>query len=275
MMFHAEHKHKAMNTLRIQTIVDKEWAEVFKNRLVLFTVLALPLLLTALPLGILAGAPSLAGTGGDISDLPPSMLRACGPVSPAECFQVYIVNQFLSLFMMMPLFIPIAIAAYSVVGEKTTRSLEPLLATPLTTEELLAGKGLAAAIPAVLATWLGFAVFVVGVLLLRASPIVTLALFSPTWLLAIFVVGPLVSVLAVNFALIVSSRVNDPRVAEQISGVLVVPIVALVLGQVAGLIILNLQVMLVVILILVIIDVALIYLGARLFQRETILTKWK
>lgn len=264
-----------MNTLRIQTIIDKEWAEVFRNRLVLFTVLALPLLLTALPLGVLAGASNAMPTGGDVSDLPPSMLRACGPLAPSECFQVYLVNQFLTLFMMMPLFIPIAIAAYSVVGEKTTRSLEPLLATPLTTEELLAGKGLSAVIPAVLATWLGFGIFVIGVLVLRASPAILLNLFSPTWLLAIFVVGPLVSVLAVNFALIVSSRVSDPRVAEQISGVLVVPIIALVLGQVAGFIILNLQVMLVVILILVVIDVALVYVGARLFQRETILTKWK
>lgn len=264
-----------MNTLRIQTIIDKEWAEVFKNRLVLFTVLALPLLLTALPLGILAGIPSLSTSGGDIADLPPSLLRACGPLTPGECFQVYLVNQFLALFMIMPLFIPIAIAAYSVVGEKTTRSLEPLLATPITTEELLAGKGLAAVIPAVLATWLGFAIFVAGILLLRASPAVVLNLLSPTWLLAIFVVGPLVSVLAVNFALIVSSRVSDPRVAEQISGVLIVPLIALVFAQLAGFIIVNLQLMLGVILVLFIIDTALIYVGARLFQRETILTRWK
>ncbi|MCS6883775.1 MAG: ABC transporter permease subunit, partial [Chloroflexaceae bacterium] len=168
-----------MNTLRIQTIIDKEWAEVFKNRLVLFIVLALPLLLTVLPLAILAGAPGLTAPDGNISDLPPSMLRACGPLTPGECLQVYIVNQFLTLFMIMPLFIPITIAAYSVVGEKTTRSLEPLLATPITTEELLAGKGLAAVIPAVLATWLGFAIFVAGVLLLRAPPAVVLNLFSP------------------------------------------------------------------------------------------------
>jgi ABC-2 type transport system permease protein len=264
-----------MNTLRIQTIIDKEWAEVFKNRLVLFTVLALPLLLTVLPLAILAGVPSLTASGGDISDLPPSLLRACGPLTPGECFQVYIVNQFLTLFMMMPLFIPIAIAAYSVVGEKTTRSLEPLLATPITTEELLAGKGLAAVIPAVLATWLGFSIFVIGILLLRAPPVVVLNLFSPTWLLAIFVVGPLISVLAVNFALIVSSRVSDPRVAEQISGVLVVPLIALVFAQVTGFIIVNLQLMLVAILVLLVVDTALIYVGARLFQRETILTRWK
>ena len=67
--------------------------------------------------------------------------------------QIYLINEFLLLFMMMPLIIPITIAAYSIVGEKTTRSLEPLLATPITTAELLIGKGLAAAIPAIAATW--------------------------------------------------------------------------------------------------------------------------
>ena len=36
--------------IKIWTIISKEWAEVFKNRLVLFTVAFLPIILTALPL---------------------------------------------------------------------------------------------------------------------------------------------------------------------------------------------------------------------------------
>ena len=51
------------------------------------------------------------------------------------------------MFMLIPLFIPVNIAAYSIVGEKTTHSLEPLLATPISTGELLAGKNLASVIP--------------------------------------------------------------------------------------------------------------------------------
>jgi hypothetical protein len=35
---------------KIKTIIDKEWAEVFKNKLVLFSVAFLPIILTALPL---------------------------------------------------------------------------------------------------------------------------------------------------------------------------------------------------------------------------------
>jgi ABC-2 type transport system permease protein len=260
---------------RIQTIIDKEWAEVFKNRIVLFTVAFLPLLFTALPLIILYTTRSAPGTMTDVTDLPPSFLEACGNITPGECFQIFMVNQFLVLFMMMPLIIPIAIAAYSIVGEKTTRSLEPLLATPITTEELLTAKSLAAAIPAILAAWGGFAIFVILAPIVGAQPAVLANLLSPVWLLAILVAGPLMAVMAVNFALIVSSRVNDPRVAEQISAVIIVPLLALVFGQIAGVVVLNVQFMLTAVGVLVLADAGLIYFGARLFQRETILTKWK
>ncbi len=264
-----------MELQRIQTIIDKEWAEVFKNRLVLFTVTLLPLLFTVLPLGLLFSMRSSGSISGDVADLPPSMLEACSQLAALDCFQIYIVNQFLVLYMMMPLFIPIAIAAYSVVGEKTTRSLEPLLATPISTEELLAGKSLAAVIPAIGATWAAFALFVAGALLIGVAPAVVANLLSPVWWAAVFVVGPLLSGVAVNIALIVSSRVSDPRAAEQIAGVVIVPLIAVLFGQLAGVIILNVQFMLIAIGVLAGLNVALIIAGARLFQREAILTKWK
>lgn len=260
---------------RIRTIIDKEWAEVFKNRLVLFTVAFLPLLFTALPLIILATTSGITDTSGDVADLPPSILAACGAVKPTECFQVYLLNQMLVLFMLMPLIIPISIAAYSIVGEKTTRSLEPLLATPITTLELLTGKALAAVIPAVLATWGGFLLFLILAPVVGASAAATGAILSPIWLLAVFVAGPLMAVIAVNFAVIISSRTSDPRVAEQMAAVLVVPMIALIFGQIAGVITLNVQFMLIAIAILLVAAIGLIYLGVRFFEREAILTKWK
>jgi len=261
---------------RILTIIDKEWAEVFKNRIVLFTVAFMPVMFTILPLVILYFTNS-AGSGAAASetDLPPSFLEACGNLPAADCVQIYVLNQFLILFMMMPLIIPIAIAAYSIVGEKTTRSLEPLLATPIKTTELLAAKGLAAAIPGTLATWICFTIFLVAAPFVGAKPAVMLHLLSPIWVLAIFGCGPLMAIMSVNFAIIVSSRVTDPRTAEQLSAVIIVPIMGVLFGQLSGFIVLNLQFMLGAIGLLLLADVGLVYLGARLFQRETILTKWK
>lgn len=266
-----------MNLQRIRTIVDKEWAEVFKNRLVIFTVAALPLLFTLLPLGILFATRNVASDAmsGDVTDLPQTFLAACGSMAAYECFQVYLINQFLVLYMMMPLIIPTSIAAYSIVGEKTTRSLEPLLATPVTTEELLAGKGLAAALPAIGATWGAFLLFIALAPLVGATPAVIGRIFSPTWIVAVFVIGPLMAILAVNFAVMVSSRVTDPRTAEQLSGLLIVPIMGLIFGQIAGVIVINLTLMLGVAVTLAALDVGAVYLGAQIFQREAILTKWK
>jgi ABC-2 type transport system permease protein len=259
---------------KIQTIIDKEWAEVFKNRVVLFTVLFMPLIFTALPLIIMYAMRTSAGNS-DVMDMPPQFTRICGNLTGAACTQYYLVNQFMLLFMMMPLAIPVAISAYSIVGEKTTRCLEPLLATPITTLELIAGKGLAAAIPAIGATWAGFCVFLAGARFLAVSPAVFARLIDPMWLIAVIVVGPLMAVAAVAMTIIVSSRVSDPRTAEQLSMVVIVPLLGIFFGQVAGLFLLDTRFVLAATAVLVFVDAGLLYLSVGLFQRETILTKWK
>ena len=260
---------------KIKTIILKEWAEVFKNRFVLFTVAFLPLILTALPLGILIATRS-TGMSSVAADMPPQFAEICPKdLTGGECFQVYMVSQFLILFMMLPLAIPVTIAAYSIVGEKTTRSLEPLLATPITTAELLAGKSMAAAIPAILATWAGYLIFAVGTVLIVSNPRVYAAILDPMWLIAILLVGPLMAIMAVNVSVMVSSRVQDPRVAEQLSMIVIVPVLGLFFGQISGLLLINQKIILILAAILVVLDIALIYLAVRVFQREAILTRWK
>jgi ABC-2 type transport system permease protein len=261
---------------KINTIIQKEWAEVFKNRMVLFTVGFLPLIMTAIPLGILYAMRGDATMQDISSGLPQEMMGMCPPgLSGGDCFQVYLISQFMLMFMIIPLAIPATIAAYSIVGEKATRSLEPLLATPITTVELLVGKSLAALIPAVLATFLAFGIFALGAALLVPSPAMLSALLDARWLLAVFLVGPLLALVAVNASIMVSSRVNDPRVAEQLSMVVILPVLGVFFGQLAGLFVLNRQLVLAAAAVLVLVDALLVYLAVRLFQRETILTRWK
>ena len=259
---------------KIRTIMDKEWAEVFKNRAVLLTMLFMPLFFTALPLIVLYAMGSNAGNS-DVMDMPPQFARICGDLTGNACTQVFTVNQFMLLFMMMPLAIPVAISAYSIVGEKTTRCLEPLLATPITTIELIVGKGLAAVIPAILATWGGFGIFAFGARFLVVNPAVYARLLDPMWLMAVIIVGPLMAVAAVQVSIIVSSRVSDPRAAEQISMVVIVPLLGVFFGQMAGVFLLDTRFIVVTAVVLTLVDVGLVYLGVGLFQRETILTKWK
>ena len=263
----------------IKTIILKEWSEVFKNRLVLFTLIFMPLIFTILPLVMLYFTGSgMAGDMGSVqaADIPAEFLAVCSSdMTSGECMQTYIMNEFLLMFMMMPVIIPVTIAAYSIVGEKATHSLEPLLATPITTAELLAGKSLAAGLPAILIGWASFGLFLIGLPILGVSPAVIVYITGPTWLLAVLVAGPLMAIASVNLAIFVSSRVNDPRVAEQISGVMIVPILALLFAQLAGIIVINVMTMLSFIGGMALLDVGLIYLGASIFQREKILTRWK
>ena len=57
---------------------------------------------------------------------------------------------------------------------------------------------------------------------------------DPSWLAGVFLLGPAVGLLSVVAGVIVSARVNDPRVAQQIGGVIIVPIIGVVLIQATG-----------------------------------------
>ncbi len=261
---------------KVRTIIGKEWSEVFKNRMVLISVLILPLALAAIPLVMLVAFDQFGASMGDLTDPEVMVLFAdqCQGLSGPDCTVLYTLNLFVLMFMILPVAIPVTIAAYSIVGEKANRSLEPLLATPITTAELLTGKILAAIVPAILATWLAFIIFLIGAYLL-ASPAVFAKFLDPLWFIAIFLVAPLLTMLSACIALIISSRASDPRVAEQLAALVLLPIILVVIGQAVGLILINREIMLIIFVVVALLDVALLYLAIRLFQRETILTRWR
>lgn len=263
---------------KIKTIIRKEWAEVFKNRMVLYIMIFMPLLFVVLPLVILGSMGSVSGSdiSGADAGIPEQFNKTCPPeLNGGQCLQLFMVSSFMTMFLLLPMIIPVTISAYSIVGEKTTRSLEPLLATPITTVELLAGKSLAAAIPAVLATYVAYGIFIVGTYIITRSFVFVGALASTPWLILIFLGGPLMAGIAINFSLIVSSRVNDPRAAEQLSAVVIVPVLALFFTQLTGVFVLDTFKTILGVIILILVYIILVYAAAQLFQRETILTRWK
>jgi len=265
---------------KVWVLVGKEWAEVFKNKMVLFSVAFMPLIFCIIPLVILytmqgAAPADISGIEAELGAAFDQLRLLCGPLVELDCTQFLILQQFMVLFLMMPAIIPVTIASYSIVGEKNTHTLEPLLATPITTGQLLAGKALAAAIPAVVASSASFLIFAGGTALLAASPAVALQLFSPLWVLGIFLVGPLLSLAGVSLAVMISSRVNDPRAAEQLAVLVILPILALFLGQLAGVVVIDQGLLLIIAGALVLVDAALLFFATRLFQRESILTRWK
>ena len=148
---------------------------------------------------------------------------------PKLAAQGFIVLNFMAYFLLIPAMVPMAIATQSVIGEKTARSLEPQLATPLEVSELLVGKALSAAAPAVIATWAVFVLYglVNGAI---ADPRLTNLIFNDVWKVAMLTLVPLICLLSVLLGIVVSSRVNDARTAQQIGGFIVLPIIAIAIS---------------------------------------------
>jgi ABC-2 type transport system permease protein len=188
--------------------------------------------------------------------------------------QAWIFQTFLALMLLTPVAGAMSIAAYSVVGEKQARTLEPLLATPITTFELLAAKALGALLPAVALTLAYFSVYVIAVALV-ARPGVFWILLSARSLAVVFVLGPLAGLAALQLAVCASSRANDARSAQQIGVVIIIPVAGLLLGQVLGALLLTPWVIGLIAAALVALNAALMWVAIRLFDRESILTRWK
>lgn len=262
---------------KVMTLIKKEWADVFRHRYVLYIVLLMPALMVVIPLVTLGLGANPDMISGMSSDIPPQLLETepYASLEPLEAMQAFVGQQFNVFFLIIPLAIPMTIATYSIVGEKRDRSLEPLLAAPISTEQLLAGKAVAAAGPGVAGAWLAGLIYTLALQVIVPSAAARGLILNPPFFLSILVVAPLLTVLATTVGLMVSSRVNDPRSAEQLGMVVIIPVLGLLFAQIAGIITFNVGVALGLSAVIAVVDVILLALAVRLFDRETILTRWK
>ena len=199
---------------------------------------------------------------------------AVAGLDPREAVQGFIATYFLILFMLIPTVVPLTMAIYSVIGEKASRTLEPLLATPVGVGDLLFAKSLASTVPSVIVTWSAYAIYLATVIAIGSHAAVQ-AVTAPRWILAIVVLVPLLTLLSVNLGILISTRVNDVRVAQQIGGLVVVPIVGLGIAQVTGRVVLDNGAFLQMTIVLILLDVAVFWLARLAFQRENILVRWR
>jgi len=188
--------------------------------------------------------------------------------------QAALFQQFLVLLVLSPVAASMSLAAASVVGEKQARTLEPLLATPITTFELLLAKVLGALIPAVGLTFVSFIVYGLGIALLAHAGTVRV-LLAPRSLGMVFVLGPLAALAALQLAVCVSSRVNDARSAQQIGALIILPLAGLLVGQLTGTVALTGGLIAGFAMVLVALNAVLMHVGIALFDRESILTRWR
>ncbi len=269
-------KKLAIHPNFIAVLVRKEWAELYRNTMLLGTVFFMPLLFAAIPLIMLwsMGADMGDVVGDGMGAFNEAVQGTCSGLSSGDCTLAIFLAQFNLMFMFIPIILPSTILPYAVVGEKTQRSLEPLLATPISSVDLLLAKAFSAIIPASMATWLSFGLYLSIAWVLAPNKAIVHTLFQWHWLFAVVIVGPLLALFTANLTLMVSSRTTEPRVAQQVAGLVVLPLVLLLIGQMSGMLLLTPLLIFLLGVSVAILDIIFAYLAVQIFDRETILTRW-
>jgi ABC-2 type transport system permease protein len=270
-----------VNWHAVFAIVRKDIATVTRNRGVRIPLLVTPtVILVLLPVILVGGAEMLvSGTTIPLEEAARtpftpgyeggSPAPAAEGLDPVGRWAVFVLEVFLApLFLLVPLIVATVIAADSFAGERERGTLEALLHTPTSDQELLTGKFLAAWLPAMTVTLGGFAVYSVLANLLAWPSLGRVFFPSPTWLLLAFLVSPGLAALGLSIMVIASSRVQSLQGAHQIGSLVVLPIVLLLIVQVSGILLLDVASVVVLGVVIWVSAVGIVVLGARTLKRE-------
>ncbi|MDG6920472.1 MAG: hypothetical protein JRN59_02990 [Nitrososphaerota archaeon] len=185
-----------------------------------------------------------------------------------------LMDSFSIWFIIAATVIPTAIASYSIVGEKIQKSLEPMLATPMSDGDILLGKTLSALLIPIGALYTGSIAFM-GLLDHFTRGLLGYY-YYPNWHMgAILLAVPFAALLSVEVNVVVSSRMTDVRGAQQSGALLMLPFLGVFLASEVGFFALNDTNLLIIAGVLAALSAAMFAVARATFQREEILTRWK
>jgi ABC-2 type transport system permease protein len=272
-----------MNARAISAIVRKDLKVVSQNKGVMLPIILLPLILfvilpwivTLMPfLGDIFGitADDLNKFQGLINRMGPGVQQELAEFDQYQVFVIYfLVFVMAPLFMILPIMVSSVIAADSFAGEKERKTMEALLYTPTTDRELFVAKLLSGWLAALAVALVGFALYVIMANAAGWSQIGRIFFPNTMWLVLIAWVVPALPGLGLGVMVLVSSRAQGFQDANQIGGVVVLPVVFLAIGQVSGAMSLSVTLLFLLGLIIWLLDGLLIWLGSRSFQRGRML----
>jgi len=263
----------------IRAIVTKDVRVAFSSKAVLVPFIVVPVMFAVgLPLLVALGAPSAANEGSDLvrqlSTFSPTLLASVeGLTDPQKVVVLGLVYLLAPLLLVIPLMFASVLAADSFAGEKERKTLEALIYSPVSDRDLLLAKMLSAWLPAVT---LGLGAFLAYCLTanLAAWPVMG-RVFMPNWMwvaLGLWVM-PAAAAVGLGATVLVSARVSTFQEAYQLGGVVVLPVVALVIGQAVGVIYLSVWLVLVLGAVLWLAAAVLLRSGARRFRREEMIAR--
>jgi ABC-2 type transport system permease protein len=232
-----------------------------KDLRILLSKLGVRLAIVLFPLTLAIGLPMAIRYGGGDGGVPAPMLPQ-------------VLDALTFFFVIGTAILPTAIATYSLVGEKVERSLEPLLAAPVTDTEILLGKSIAAFLPPIAAIWAAATVFMALCDEFTRPRLGYLYFPNATAMVILGVVAPMAAILCVELSVLISARVSDVRAAQQLGTLIVLPFTALYVLTVIGVLALDGTTLGALVGVLAAIDVGLVFATRATFRREEILTRW-
>ena len=265
----------------VANVMRKEWLLTFRNLSNILFITLVPVLITVQVLVYIfltlrfAGAKLLMDTilGGAVERWLLQFNVPAG-LTPEQQIEIFFFSQFPLYGLLIPCMVALSFATFSIVEEKQTGTLEPLLATPVRTSELLLGKALAGLLPAIAMSYLCTGIFLLGILVMGEGELIPWVL-NPQWWISLFVLVPLVSLLTFMLGVTGSSRAKDANSAQNIAVVIVIPILAIVVLQVLGLVLFSVLRLALLSAVLILLNVVTLKAAVRIFSRETILIGWK
>lgn len=253
---------------RALAVFWKDSLDLRLNKGLLASMLVMPAMLVLVPVGIIY---AYARNPSDVSLRAMALFYEPGLPYTASAARFLIdktLTDWFGMYLVMPVFVPILISSQSVAGEKERRTLEPLLASPVTGAELLVGKSLAAVLPAVVICDLAYAGMCFGADV-AAWPLVHGRLLpNALWSVGVLCIAPLFAFFGNGVAVLVSARVAEARLAQQLSALVVLPLVGLVGAQLAGFLRAGLAYYAIQAAVVLVFDVLLVLVSVRFFDRE-------
>ncbi|ADK16753.1 ABC transporter permease subunit [Clostridium ljungdahlii] len=246
-----------------KALIYKDINEIISSKRVIMPMTIVPIILIVIiPLGIFIGANFIGNDSSMLTKMAP-LLRKLPPeyaaYAPAKLLiKVSIDFMFPSYFLIIPIMCSGVIGASSFVGEKEHKTLESLLYTPISMEQLLRAKILGVFVPSYIVTFISFIVF--GIICNIGGFIYFGRLIFPDikWLIIILWISPAINLLSLTFTVMVSAKSETFQEAQQVSGLLVIPVILILVAQMTGILLLNNLVMLIVGGVLLVLDYLLI-----------------
>lgn len=252
-----------------RAVLEKELLELRRSPILVLSLASLPLTIVALPLGLYAWL--LVAAPDQVVDFLRELYAIPTEGGKAAVLASLLAKNWLPMFLVVPIFLPIMISAQSVGGERERRTLEPLLATPVSTLDIVLGKSVAAVVPSVVLTWTAAIIFCGGIDLLAFRWTHTLVLPDTTWTFSTLVIAPLLALFGNTLAVVLSSVIPDPRAAQNLAGMTVVPMLGALGAQLAGRVSLTWRFYVGFAVFVALLDVLMVYAASRAFHREKLL----